>query len=327
MSRVELKQSMEETLKVVEESVVDYLLAKESQYYFDSVMSEVEALLANLTNKSNGIQGKSQFKDFLDFFFNYLIAICLKYSKDVVNKQDIEMEVVSLMTDTVNKVLRYVDDEATAEPITLVAELETTEVDDNTPSTSATDIKPTEVTNTVVEPIQSAYPTTEEPSINLTQLPQPKEETVMNTIETTQPQLDVRRFIEDEVKSTLSSILNRPETTTVKRTIVTNPHLSARLLAQQSASGVACTTEELLNTWLEDVIEVAKTNNLYLPRLLEMLETLYYQLERPTEQLLRVQSNRIVELENIIRTLQNANPTGQHGFSGKPMAGNTYQGA
>ena len=41
MSRVELKQSMEETLKVVEESVVDYLLAKESQYYFDSVMSEV----------------------------------------------------------------------------------------------------------------------------------------------------------------------------------------------------------------------------------------------------------------------------------------------
>ena len=311
MSRVELKYPMEETLKTVEESVVDYLLARENQYYFDSVMTEVEALLANLTNKSNGIQGKSQFKDFLDFFFNDLIAICLKHSKDVVNKQDIEMEVVNLMTDTVNKVLRYVDDTAIED---IAVAIDTVEV------TTPTETKPVFITQPE-----------EETMMNNTNTPVTTDTTAveMNTATTkeSQPQLDVRRFIENEVKSTLSSILNRPETTTIKRTIVTNPHLSARLLAQQNASGVACTPEELLNTWLEDVIEVAKTNNLYLPRLLEMLETLYYQLERPTEQLLRVQSNRIAELENIIRAMQNANPTGQHGFSGKPMPGNTYQGA
>ena len=312
MSSVELKQSMEETLKTVEESVVDYLLTKENQYYFDSVMSEVEALLANLTNKANGIQGKSQFKDFLDFFFNDLIAICLKYSKDVVNKQDIEAEVVRLMSETVNKVLRHVDDtEGSSESI------DTTDTEVATPSET--------------KPIFIAQPEEETIMHNTTT---PVSTTDTNTVETnivtnmeSQPSLDVRRFIEEEVKSTLSSILNRPETTTIKRTIVTNPNLSARLLAQRNASSVPCTTEELLNTWLEDVIEVAKTNNLYLPRLMEMLETLYYQLERPTEQLLRIQANHIVELENIIRTLQNANPTGQHGFSGKPIAGNTYQGA
>ena len=129
MSSVELKQSMEETLKTVEESVVDYLLTRENQYYFDSLMGKVEALLANLTNKANGIQGKSQFKDFLDFFFNDLIVICLKYSKDVVSKQDIEAEVVRLMSETVNKVLRHVDDtEGSSESI------DTTDTEVATPS-------------------------------------------------------------------------------------------------------------------------------------------------------------------------------------------------